>query len=66
MSPEARIEALKSAPPNGWVAFSADESEVVAHGATYDEVVARAEKLGVSDPVLVKVPDDWTERVLAQ
>ncbi len=64
MSPDDRIKALRQAPADGWVAFSADESIVVAYGASYDEVVAAAEKQGVSDPVVAKVPDDWTERVL--
>lgn len=64
MSPEARIKALREAPPDGWVAFSEDEERVVAHGATYEETVEKAEKEGVSDPLLVKVPKDWTETVL--
>ena len=64
MRPEERIEALLQAPPGGWVAFSEDESRVVAYGATYDEAVLNAEKAGVSDPLLVKVPVDWTELVL--
>lgn len=66
MSPESRIKALRGAPPNGWAAFSADESKLVAYGLTYEDAVAKAEKEGEKDPVLVKVPDDWTERVLAQ
>ena len=64
MRPEERIEALLQAPPDGWVAFSEDESRVVAYGATYDEAVSNAEKAGVPDPILVKVPADWTELVL--
>jgi hypothetical protein len=65
MTPQARIEALKSAPPNGWIAFSEDEQRVVAQGMTYDEVVELAEKNGVTDPVVVKVPEDWNDRVLS-
>ena len=64
MSPEARINALREAPANGWVAFSADEERVVAYGATYDEVVENAEKNGISEPVVVKVPENWNDRVL--
>ncbi len=64
MSPEDRIEALKKAPADGWAAFSEDETRLVAYGATYDEAVAAAEKEGVSDPVLVKIPEDWKDRVL--
>jgi len=64
MSPEQRIEALRGAPADGWVAFSGDESRVVGYGATYDEAVSRAEEAGEKDPLLVKVPTDWTELIL--
>ena len=64
MSPEARIDALQRAPSDGWAAFSEDEERIVAYGATYDEAVAEAEKKGVSEPVLVKIPKDWSDRVL--
>ena len=64
MSPEERINALMKAPPDGWVAFSEDESSVVAYGTTYDEAAAEAERHGVSEPVLVKVPKDWTAAVM--
>ena len=65
MSPQNRIEALRTAPANGWAAFSEDEERVIAYGATYDEVVANAEKQGVSDLVVVKVPENWNDRVLS-
>ena len=64
MSSDLRLQALRDAPPNGWVAFSADETRVVAYGASYDEVVASAEKQGEPDPVVVKVPKDWSTQVL--
>jgi hypothetical protein len=64
MRPEDRIEALLKAPADGWVAFSGDESRVVAYGKTYDEAVQEAERAGEADPLLVKVPTDWTELVL--
>ncbi len=65
MSNEERISALSKASPDGWVAFSADESKVVAYGATYDEVVSSAYGSGESDPILVKVPKDWTMTVMS-
>jgi hypothetical protein len=65
MTPEARIKALRAAPPDGWAAFSSDEESVVAYGKSYDEVVARAEENGEPDPVVVKVPSDWSMRVLS-
>ncbi len=64
MSPEARIKALCAAPPNGWAAFSSDEERLVAYGKTYDEAVRKAEKNGEPDPVLIKVPKDWSMQVL--
>ena len=60
---EERINALRKAVPDGWVAFSGDESKVVAYGGTYDEVVSSAQKSGENDPIMVKVPKDWTARV---
>jgi len=64
MSPEARIKALRAAPPDSWVAFSADEQRLVAYGKTYEEAVTKAEKNGEPDPVLTKVPKDWSMQVL--
>ena len=59
MSTDERFEALKSAPLDSWVAFSEDETKIVAVGATYDEAVKKSESAGVSDPVLVKTPKAW-------
>ena len=56
---DPRLEALRSAPLNSWVALSEDETKVVAVGATYDEVVKNSEMAGTSDPVLIKTPKDW-------
>jgi len=64
MISELRLQALRDAPPDGWIAFSADETRVLAYGSSYDEVVASAEKQGESDPVVVKVPTDWSTQVL--
>lgn len=51
------------APSNGWIAFSEDEEQLVAYGATYEEVVTKAEKQGVADLVVVKVPETRIYRV---
>jgi hypothetical protein len=64
MSPEDRIKALEAAPPDGWVAFSANEERVVAYGKSYDDVVATAEANGEFDPVVMKVPKSWSMLVL--
>ena len=65
MDPETRARVLLDAPKDSWIAFSEDETEVVAHGATYEEVAEKAEKKGVKEPVLVKTPKDWVEMVFA-
>jgi hypothetical protein len=54
---------VQKAPLNGWIAFSEDDERPIAYGATYDEVVANAGKQGVSDLVVVKVPETWIYRV---
>ena len=59
---QARID-LEKAPLNGWIAFSEDDERLIACGASYDEVVASAEKQGASDLVVVKVPETWIYRV---
>lgn len=64
MAKEERLQILRESPPNSWVAFSEDESRLVGRGATYAEAVAVAEEQGVSDPVLLKTPDDWAPMVL--
>ena len=61
---EARLSALTSAPKDRWIALSADESRVVADGATFDEVATVAARSGEADPLIIRVPEDWTTRVL--
>ncbi len=63
MSPEGSVEDLQAAPADGWIAFSEDEEQLIAYGATYDEAVANAEKQGMTDLVVVKVPETWIYRV---
>jgi hypothetical protein len=61
ISPQAaaRLEALRSAPLDSWVALSEDESRIVAVGATYAEVAENSERAGVADPLIVKIPAKW-------
>jgi hypothetical protein len=65
MTAEERVRILRGAKPNSWVAFSGDESKVLAYGETYSDAVKAAEKLGESEPLMVKVPDNWTSRVFS-
>jgi hypothetical protein len=62
MSPEikARLEILRGAPLNKWIALSEDESKIVAIGDTFGEVSERSDRAGVSDPVILKTPAEWT------
>ena len=54
-----RIEALRAAPPDTWIALSEDETRVVAVGATYEEVVQKSQEVGIEEPVLIKTPKNW-------
>ena len=63
MSPEERVRLLLEAPLGGWSAISEEEGRA-AHGSTYEEAVSNAEAAGIHDPVMVKIPEYWTERIL--
>lgn len=63
MTPEERVEMLRKATPDSWIAMSADESRAVGKGMTYQEAVEDAERNGVKDPILIKTPPDWIDRV---
>jgi hypothetical protein len=56
---DARLDVLRSAPLNSWIALSEDESQIVAVGSTYSEVVRNSEEAGVSDPIIIKTPKAW-------
>ncbi len=61
MSPEnvRRLELLRSAPLDSWIALSEDESRIVATGSTYSEAAKRSEEAGEVDPVIIKTPEHW-------
>ena len=61
MSPQdaARLEALRLAPLDSWVALSEDETRVVAVGSTYSEAAENSERAGVKDPLIIKTPVRW-------
>jgi hypothetical protein len=60
MKTDARVEALRSAKPDSWVALSEDESRIVAVADTYEEVALASDEAGVPDPVVVKIPKVWS------
>jgi hypothetical protein len=59
-----RVKALREAPLDSWVVLSQDETRVVAAGQDLERVAQEAEANGVSEPVLIRIPKDWTARVL--
>ena len=61
MSPEnkIRLELLRSAPLNKWIALSEDESRIVAVGDTFGEVSERSDLAGVADPLILNTPEAW-------
>jgi hypothetical protein len=56
---DPRVELLRKAPPDSWVALSEDETKIVAVGATFGEVASKSELAGVEDPVILKTPKVW-------
>ena len=61
MSPtqKIRLEILRSAPLDRWIALSGDESHIVAVGITFSEAVSRSDAAGEKDPVILKTPSAW-------
>lgn len=59
-----RIEALRSAPMDTWVALADDESRIVATGSSFSEAQRLAAEKGVTDPIILKTPLEWIDRVL--
>jgi hypothetical protein len=62
MSPEnqVRLELLRSAPLNAWIALSEDESRILATGNDYAEVSLKADALGETEAVIIKTPPVWS------
>ena len=63
MTPEERVKILTQATSDSWIALSADESKLLASSKSYSEVVKLAEAQGETEPVLIKTPDAWLDRV---
>jgi hypothetical protein len=60
MSDEERLRILREAKPNSWVAFSGDESRIVASADTYSQVVEAAQNAGEDEPIVIKIPESWS------
>ena len=61
----SRVELLRSAPMNSWIALAADESSIVAIGSTFVEADALAKKSGAENYLLTRTPDVWISRSLS-
>jgi hypothetical protein len=59
-----RLEVLRSAPLNTWIALSADESRIVATGSTFLEADDAAKKTGEEGYFLTKTPNSWLPRAM--
>ncbi len=62
---DRRLELLRSAPMDSWLALSADNSRIVAIGNTFMEADAIAKQSGEKDYVLTRTPDVWMSRSLS-
>lgn len=60
-----RLELLRSAPMNSWIALSRDESKIVAIGKTFMEADDAAKQAGEKDYFLTRTPDTWLPRALS-
>jgi len=63
MNNEQRLKALRGAKPNSWIAFSADETKIVAAADTYADVVREAGARGEDSPVVLRTPENWLPRM---
>lgn len=64
MSDQERLSILRSAQPNTWIAFSADEDRVVGRGMTFQEAAQAAKQAGEEDPLLTLIPPTWAPALL--
>ncbi len=57
-----RLELLRAAPLNTWIALSKDETRIVATGKTFMEADDAAKRTGEREYFLTKTPDAWVPR----
>jgi hypothetical protein len=55
----ARVAALEKAPLDAWIALSDDETKLIAHGGTYQDVVDQLVKMGDDSSFVMKTPASW-------
>ena len=49
------LDAIEEFPSGSWVAFSDNETGVIASGATVEQVLARAKQRGEERPIVFRV-----------
>jgi hypothetical protein len=61
MSPEnaRRLELLRSAPLDKWIAISADESRIVAAADSFSELSNLIDRPELAGAVILKTPTEW-------
>jgi hypothetical protein len=64
-SGNSRLELLRNAPKDSWIALSADETQIIAIGTTFMEADSIAKKSGARNYVLTRTPDAWISRALS-
>ena len=58
-SSSKRIELLRNAQLDSWIALSADETRIVATAKTFIEAATVARESGERDYFLIRTPDAW-------
>jgi len=58
------FKLLSGVPKGAWVASSGDEERVLAYAVDLAEAVKKANELGESDPVIVRVPENPSSLVV--
>lgn len=56
-------ELLRNVPPESWVALSPEQSRIIAAGKTAKEVIEKAMKDDIEEPVVIWVPKEWIPAV---
>ncbi|MBZ5706692.1 MAG: hypothetical protein LAN63_15190 [Acidobacteriia bacterium] len=56
---DLRVDALRKAPLDSWIALSDDETRIVAVGKSYSEVASELDRLGDEHSVILKTPTAW-------
>jgi hypothetical protein len=54
-----RLRILREAPRDCWIAIVEEQSRIVASGPEFSDVVDEAERLGFSDPLMIRTARVW-------